>query len=257
MRRFSPLLRGRGEGETGPRVGRRRRACYKSTFIYQRGGRREKEKSSLLVPRKKQPPLERGAFLPLRWGWRAASGANMKGKRPPSPSRQFFSSLLITDTSFRFRSSEPWSLEERKGERMEITKTIVIPLAIAEKGVAKRSIRMFATFSAFSEGRRRLRLSWEAAASYRWISTSDEGEKERYRLVLVFKVSLFFFARLPRREISKKWNERDFFVEFAGGCVRGGMGFRGRRISSAAVAAHRGRGRVVGTLPWTVHLLCG
>lgn len=157
MRRFSPLLRGRGEGETGPRVGRRRRACYKSTFIYQRGGRREKEKSSLLVPRKKQLPLERGAFLPLRWGWRAASGANMKGKR------------------------EPWSLGERKGERMEITKTIVIPLAIAEKGVAKRSIRTFATFSAFSEGRGRLRLSWEAAASYRWISTSDEGEKERYQ----------------------------------------------------------------------------
>lgn len=108
---LSPLL-------TGKRVqdfGKEKESLLQINF-YTREGREKKEKSSLLVPRKKPPPPlpppvgwgAEEAFLPVRrggWGWRVASGANMKrGKKgmasssSSSPSRQFFSSLLITDS---------------------------------------------------------------------------------------------------------------------------------------------------------------
>lgn len=138
---------------------------------------RKKEKSSLLVPRKKPPPVggrEKEAFLlPVRWGegcFRSEYEAREKGLLLPlslSLSRQFFSSLLITDTSFRFRSNEPWSLGERERERewkseysspwknilendrnppagcrwYRYTNSIRLENDSQEKGVVKRSIR--------------------------------------------------------------------------------------------------------------------
>lgn len=176
----SPLLR--GGGERGPRIGGRRRACYKSTFI-QRGekrGREKRKKVHYWFPVKSRHRSGGGKRKPFSSPFDGGGGGGLlperiwsEGKRPSSSpfslslSRQFFSSLLITDTSFRFRSNEPWSLGERERERewkseysspwknilendrnppggcrwYRYTNSIRLENDSQEKGVVKRSIR--------------------------------------------------------------------------------------------------------------------
>lgn len=129
----SPLLR--GGGERGPRIGGRRRACYKSTFI-QRGekrGREKRKKVHYWFPVKSRHRSGGGKRKPFSSPFDGGGGGGLlperiwsEGKRPSSsPFSLSLSSILlvIADNGYLVSVSVEWTMiswRERERERMEI-----------------------------------------------------------------------------------------------------------------------------------------